>query len=130
MSSRVISSCVVPSFFIYFHLAAGVRAAMGYTVDNWPMYISTDPGLLAMVSEEEGERMQIWAGELIKGAEPWTIPPSITVDEAYDSERTLIARERIIAADPETMGAEPEFEAIDDGDIDETHFDHLVLLLN
>ena len=80
------------SRFIYFHLAAGVRAAMGYTVDNWPMYISTDPGLLAVVSEEEGERMQIWAGELIKGAEPWTIPPSITVDEAFDSERTLIVR--------------------------------------
>ena len=56
------------------------------------MYISTDPGLLAVVSEEEGERMPIWAGEWIKGAEPRTIPPSITVDEAYDSEPTLIVR--------------------------------------
>tara|TARA_Y100001968_G_scaffold281967_1_gene279537 strand:- start:143 stop:253 length:111 start_codon:yes stop_codon:yes gene_type:complete len=36
--------------------------------------------------------MEIWAGELIEGAESWGIPPSLTVDEDYDGERTLIDR--------------------------------------
>ena len=36
--------------------------------------------------------MEIWADELIEGAESWGIPPSLTVDEDYDGERTLIAR--------------------------------------
>ena len=80
------------SRFIYFHLAPGAPSAMGYTVANWPQYISTDPALLSTVSEEEGVRMEIWAGELIDGAESWGIPPSLTVDEDYDGERTLIAR--------------------------------------
>lgn len=44
---------------------------MGYTVANWPQYISTDPALLSTVSEEEGARMEIWARELIEGAESW-----------------------------------------------------------
>ena len=65
---------------------------MGYTVANWPQYISTDPALLSTVSEEEGVRMEIWADELIEGAESWGIPPSLTVDEDYDGERTLIDR--------------------------------------
>ena len=65
---------------------------MGYAVDNWSTYTSTDPDLLGAISSEEAQRIQIWASELVEGSQPWAIPPSIGVDETFESERTLISR--------------------------------------
>ena len=65
---------------------------------------NTDPDLLGAISSEESQRIQIWASELVEGSQPWAIPPSIGVDEIFESERTLIARERIMSAEPDADG--------------------------
>ena len=116
------------SRFVYFHLAPGASAAMGYAVDNWSTYTSTDPDLLGAISSEESQRIQIWASELVEGSQPWAIPPSIGVDEIFESERTLIARERIMAAEPDADDGDIETTEDEFEDDSEDEFDHLVLL--